>query len=111
MAALAINPMQLELILKGWPRHEALQFRHPHLGHVLKNHVLPHHLNRGLDFSTGKSQTPHDFFGHLSAETIMPAETNSPRFVHGCRTRLGNVMKQNRENERHRNFLRQKIQH
>src|SRR4030095_12578339 len=28
MAALAINPMQLELVFKSWPRHEALQFCH-----------------------------------------------------------------------------------
>src|SRR5438874_2410641 len=111
MATLAIDPMQLELGIEGRSRHETLQLRHPHLGHVFKNHVLPDHLDRGFDFSARKPQTPHDFFGDLSAETIMPAETNSPRFIHGRRTRLGDVMKQDRENEWHRNVLRQEIQH
>src|SRR5882757_727381 len=111
MTALAIDPMQLEFGVEGRSRHETLQFRHPHLRHVLENHVLPYHLDRVFDFSPRKPQTPHDFFGHLSAETIMSAETNSPRFIHGRRTRLGDIMKQDRENERHRNVLRQEIQH
>ena len=37
--------------LKGWPRHETFQFCHAHVGSILENHVLAHHLDGRLDFS------------------------------------------------------------
>ena len=42
--------MQLQLFLESWSRHETFQFRHPHARHIFENHVLPHHLDGGVDF-------------------------------------------------------------
>src|SRR6266542_4547978 len=111
MTALAIDPVQLKLVVKSGSRHKTLQFCHPHLRHVLKHHVLPDHFDRVLNLSAGKSQTAHDFFSNLRSQAIMPAEANSPGFIHRGGARFCHVVKQHRENERHRNFLRQKVQH
>src|SRR4029077_15824661 len=71
MAALAVNPVQLKLVVESRPRHKTLQLRHPHLRHVFENHMLPHHFDCAFDFSAGKSQTPHDFLSHLGTQTIV----------------------------------------
>jgi len=55
--------------------------------------VLSHHLDRSVDLSAGKSQTPHDFFGHFRADAIVGVKTNSARFIDGCGTRLRDVVK------------------
>ena len=88
MAARAIDPMQLQLFLESGSRHEPLQFRHPHLGHVFENHVLAHHFDRGVDFGARKSQALHDLFSHFRTEAVVPAKANSPRFIHGCVARF-----------------------
>ena len=41
----------------------------------------------------------------------MAVESDSPRFIDNCRARFRHIMKQHRENERHRNFLWKKLQH
>ena len=51
MTALAIDTVKLQLLIKGWSRHEPLQFRNSHFRRVFENHVLPHHLDCRLDFS------------------------------------------------------------
>src|ERR1700730_11761701 len=50
VAALAINPMQLELVFKCRARHEAFQLRHPHVRHVLEDHMLANCFHRCVDF-------------------------------------------------------------
>src|SRR5919201_2258929 len=109
MAAFAIDPMQLKLVVKGWPRHETLQFGHPHLGRVLENHVLPYHFDCRLDFSAGKSQAPHDLFSHFRTKPVMPTKANSSGLIYGRGARFSHVVKQHGKNERHRNLFRQKI--
>ena len=111
MATLTIDSMQLELLVEGRSRHEPLQFRDPHFGYVLENHVLPHHLDRCVDLSPGKSQTSHDFFGHYRTNTIVRVKTNSPRLIDGCGAGFRDIVKQYGENERHRNFFRKELQH
>src|SRR5438876_3148619 len=71
--------------------------------------MLPYHFDRAFDFSAGKSQAPHDFRSHLRTQTVVPAKANAPRLVHGGGTRLGHIVQQHGENERYRDFLRQKV--
>ncbi len=75
--------MQLQLVLEGRPRHEPLQFRHPHVRHILEHHMLAHRFDRRVDFRAGKSQAFHDSLRHLGADSIVPVETDAAIFIHG----------------------------
>ncbi len=81
VTARAIDPMQLQLVLEGRPRHETFQLRHPHVRHILEDHVLPHRLDRGVDFRARKTQPLHERLRHFRADAIVPVEANAPVFV------------------------------
>ena len=85
--------MQLELLFKRRSRHESLQFCHPHPRHVFEDHVLSHHLDRGVDLRARKSQPFHDRLGHCCANAVVVVETDSARFVDSRGNRLGHIVK------------------
>ena len=111
MTAFAIDPVQLQLIHESRSRHETFQLGHSHLRGVLENHVLPHHFDRRLNFIAGKSQPTHDRIGHLRADAIMLVKTDSAGFINCRRDRFRNIVKQDRQNQRSRNFLWKQLQH
>ena len=93
MAARAIHAMQLQLIDKCRPRHEALQFRHPHVRHVLEHHVLADCFHRRVNLGAGKSQALHERLRHLRADAIVPIEANAAVFIDQRSRRLPDVVK------------------
>ena len=80
-------------------------------GHVFENHVLPDRFDRGVDFGARKSQALHDRFGHFRADAIMAVETDPAGLVDRAGRRLADIVKENAENERKRNLVRQKLEH
>ena len=100
MAAGAIDTVQLQLILERRSRHEALQFRHPHVRDILEDHVLPHRFHRRVDFRAGKPEPFHDRFRHLGADPVVTIETNPTFLIYDGRRRFGYIVKQNAEYER-----------
>ena len=111
VAALAIDAMQLELVLESRPRHEAFQFRHPHVRHVLEDHVLPHRFHRRVDLGSRKSEPLHDRLRHFRADAIVSVETNAALFIDDGSRRLADVVEEHAENQRQRNFWRQQLEH
>ena len=93
MAARAIDPVQLQLLFKGWSRHETLQLCDSHVRHVLENHMLPDHFDRRLDFSARKSQATHNRFRHLSTDSVVFVEANAARFIYSCRDWFCDIVK------------------
>src|SRR4029077_3432035 len=45
MTAFAINPVKLQLLIKGWSRHEPLRPRNSHTRRALGNNGVPGHFN------------------------------------------------------------------
>ena len=106
MAAFTVDPVEFQLVDKSWPGHKTLQFRHAHLRHVFKHHMLTNHLNGGVDVGPGKSQTFHDLPRHLCADSIMLIKTDPASFIDLGGDRFRHVVKQNGKNEWHRHFRR-----
>ena len=111
MAARAIDPVQLQLVVKRGPRHEPFQFGHTHPWNIFENHVLTNHFDGGVNLRPGKTEPFHDLLRHLRAHAIVGVEANSASFVHARGRRFRDVMEKNAENERHRNFFRQQLEH
>ena len=83
MTARAIDPMQFQFVNERWPRHETFQLGHTHARNILEDHVLTHHLDRGVDFGARKTQTLHDLLRHLRANAVVRIEPNAAGLVDG----------------------------
>ena len=73
--------------------------------------MLTHHLDRGVNLGPGKAKPLHNLLRHFRAYTVVGIETDSASFVHARSRRFRDVMQQDAENERHRNFFRQQFEH
>src|SRR5438128_6285812 len=49
MAAFAVDTVQLEFVLEGRSSHEAFELGHTHPRHIFEDHMLAHHLDRGIN--------------------------------------------------------------
>ena len=96
---------------KGRTGHEAFQSRDPHVGHVLEDHVLLDRFDRRVDFRAGKTEPMHERFRHLRPEPVVAVEADPAGFVDACGGGLADVVKENAEDERERNLVRQKLKH
>ena len=112
MTAEAIDSVELQFISEGFPGHEALQFCRAQLLDVYKGHVVSDHGRRAGHDLVREAKSTQDVLRHFSAQPVVTIKTNPlRRLVPGPRSRLGNVMKEHRQQQRHRNISREQRKH
>src|SRR6202030_3686149 len=77
VAGKAIEPVQLQVLLKSQHSHKALQRRSPHLFDVLKPHVVGYQRRDLLHFFVREPQPPGNVPSHPHPNVDMPVETDA----------------------------------
>src|SRR5579864_3553056 len=93
MAALAIQAMQFQMLVKAWQAEEALERGIFHAQDVAKAHVVGDEREHLAGIVIGEAEAAADFGGHLGADFGMAVKADTV-WRNAKRWRLANIMQQ-----------------